>query len=762
MTLDDLAGFFVNTLVLRTNLSGDPTFRELVQRVRKFDQDAYSHQDVPFERVVQAVRPERSLSRQPLFQVMLLLQAELVLAGLAAKPEPFQWESAKFDLTLSLQERHESEREPAGLNGFLEYASDLFNRQMAEDIAARFVRLLETISSHSDFALHDLSLLSISERGILTSPRVVCGADTVAVPAPTQFEAMAALHPGATAAIFAGESLSYAELNARANRVAHLLIRQGVLPGAIVGISLPRSFDMLVALLATLKAGAAYLPLDPSYPQARLQAMIADAQPALVLDSPLIDTSLYPDHNPAVLITPDHPAYVLYTSGSTGTPKGVLIRHAELARYLAWAGALYESSEGCGAPVNTPLAFDATITSLWLPLLAGKTVFLLPDQEFIPALGDLLTSGQDFTLVKLTPAHLTALADYLGDRATEVRSRRFVVGGEALKAPVANFWSRHVPGLHIVNEYGPTETVVGCCVHIMEPGEQVSGDVPIGFATQGTRLYVLDRWLEPVPLGVWGELYIGGPQVGVGYLNRKALTAERFIADRWTGSGARMYRTGDWVRRRQDGTLEFEGRTDQQVKIRGFRIELGEIEAALTAQPGISQAVAVARDGGQQQPRLVAYVIPAAGTQIDTASLRKALAEQLPDYMVPAAFVAIEHFPLSTNGKIDRTALPEPELPSNNYRTPRTPAEAVVCRVMREIFDIDQVGADDDFFELGGNSLSATRVASRLNEAFKVVLPIRVIFEYPKFSDLGAEIERLSAAIITESDEADEVIDLWI
>ena len=766
MTLDDLAGFFVNTLVLRTDLSGDPTFRELVQRVRKFDQDAYSHQDVPFERVVQAVRPERSLSRQPLFQVMLLLQnvpaAELVLAGLAAKPEPFQWESAKFDLTLSLQERHGSEREPAGLNGFLEYASDLFNRQMAEDIAARFVRLLETISSHPHLELHDLSLLSSSERGILTALSAVSGPDTVAVPAPTQFEAIAALHPGATAATFAGESLSYAELNARANRLAHFLIRQGVRPGAIVGISPPRSFDMLVALLATLKAGAAYLPLDPSYPQARLQAMIADAQPALVLDSQLIDTSLYPDHNPAVLITPDHLAYVLYTSGSTGTPKGVLIRHAELARYLAWAGALYESSEGCGAPVNTPLAFDATITSLWLPLLSGKTVFLLPDREFIPALGDLLTSGQDFTLVKLTPAHLTALADYLGDRATEVHCRRFVVGGEALKATVANFWSHHVPGLRIVNEYGPTETVVGCCVHIMEPGEQVSGDVPIGFATQGTRLYVLDRWLEPVPLGVWGELYIGGAQVGVGYLNRKALTAERFIADRWTGSGARMYRTGDWVRRRQDGTLEFEGRTDQQVKIRGFRIELGEIEAALTAQPGISQAVAVARDGGQQQARLVAYVIPAAGTQIDTTSLRKALAERLPDYMVPAAFVAIEHFPLSANGKIDRIALPEPERSSHNYRPPRTPAEAVVCRVMREVFDIDQVGADDNFFELGGHSLSATRVASRLNEAFKVVLPIRVIFEYPKFSDLGAEIERLSTAISPESDEADEVIDLWI
>jgi amino acid adenylation domain-containing protein len=607
-----------------------------------------------------------------------------------------------------------------------------------------------------------LSILSFSERSLLTAASAVPGAEIVAVPVLPQFEAIAAVHPGETAAIFEGASLSYAELNGRANRLAHLLIRQGVRPGAIIGISLPRSFDMLVALLATLKAGAAYLPLDPSYPQARLQAMIADAQPALVLNSPLLDTSLYPDHNPEVLLTPDHPAYVLYTSGSTGAPKGVLIRHAELARYLAWAGALYESNAGCGAPVNTPLAFDATITSLWLPLLSGKTVFLLPDQEFIPALGDLLASGHDFTLVKLTPAHLTALADYLGDRATAVRARRFVVGGEALKATVANFWSRHVPGLRIVNEYGPTETVVGCCVHTMEPGEQVSGDVPIGLATHGTRLYVLDHWLEPVPLGVWGELYIGGPQVGAGYLNRTALTAERFLADRWAGAGARMYRTGDRVRRRQDGTLEFEGRTDQQIKIRGFRIEPGEIEAALAALPEISQAVVVARDPGQQQARLVAYVIPAPGAQIDTASLRKTLAAQLPDYMVPAAFVPLQHLPLSANGKIDRNALPQTELQKNTYRHPRTPTEEILCRVMAEILDIDQVGADDDFFELGGHSLSAARVASRLNEAFKVVLPIRVIFEYPKFSDLSAEIERLSAAISPESDEADEVIDLWI
>jgi amino acid adenylation domain-containing protein len=511
--------------------------------------------------------------------------------------------------------------------------------------------------------------------------------------------------------------------------------------------------------------------LDPDYPQARLAHMLADAGPALVLsaeavrarlpadaqvlslDGPELQAALAqaPAHDPsqaerACPLRPSHPAYVIYTSGSTGTPKGVVVAHRELTQYLAWAGELYEAERGLGAPLNSSLAFDATITGLYVPLLAGRRVILLPKNQPLQALAELLASGAELTLVKLTPAHLESLQGVLGLRASAVRARRFVVGGEALKGHVAAFWRQHAPHLCIVNEYGPTEAVVGCCVYQLGSEVALEGEVLIGRPTPNTRLYVLDGELEPVPMGVAGELYIGGSQVGAGYLKRPALTAQRFVADPYGPEpGSRMYRTGDVARWRPDGNLEFLGRVDQQVKLRGFRIELGEVEAALRVQEGVAQAAVLAReDGPTGGKQLVAYVVVAPGAAVEVAALRRGLAERLPDYMVPAAFVALERLPLTANGKLDRAALPAPERPSAGaYRAPRTPEEQLLCGVFAEVLGLERVGIDDNFFALGGHSLLATQLVSRVRATFRVELSLRDVFAARTLQDLSVAIQTL-------------------
>ncbi|HEX6641115.1 MAG TPA: amino acid adenylation domain-containing protein, partial [Thermoanaerobaculia bacterium] len=671
---EELIGFFVNTLVLRTDLSGRPTFRELVRRVRDFALEAYGRADVPFEQLVDALQPERSLGRHPLFQVMIVLDDSP-----DADDDPIQRDLAKFDLTLGLRERSGGN----GIDAALEYSSDLFDRETVESMAARFVRLLEAAVAQPEVPLARLDILTAAERALPAS--------SVTPQPPLLLELFASQvrrTPDATAIIATGRTLTFAELNARANAVAHELLARSIGAESLVAVCLPRSIDLVVALLGILKAGAAYLPIDPEHPQARIDEILADAQPSLVLDRATFDAiDTHATHDPQITLHADQRAYVLYTSGSSGKPKGVVIAHRELSHYLAWARERYETGAGSGAPINTAIGFDATITSLYLPLLSGRPVMLLPEERQLEALADLLNGGVELTLVKLTPAHLEVLRGLVD--ASKIRARRFVVGGEALQSEVAAYWQRHVP---LINEYGPTETVVGCCIH-----DVVEDDVAIGRATPGTRLYILDDVLEPVPFGVAGELYIGGAQVGRGYLERRALTAERFVADPYASEpGARMYRTGDLVRRRRDGALEYHGRTDAQVKIRGFRIEPGEIEAALTAQPGVRQAAVIARE-----QQLVAYIVGDARE----SDLRDALAQRLPDSMIPAAFVMLDALPLTANGKLDRRALPAPERRVEGYRAPRNRQEEILCAVFAEVLRLDRVGIDDNFFRLGGDSI---------------------------------------------------------
>jgi amino acid adenylation domain-containing protein len=490
-----------------------------------------------------------------------------------------------------------------------------------------------------------------------------------------------------------------------------------------------------------MKAGAAYLPLSPDLPAARRAEMIHDAAPSLVLDrlpDLLLDSS-FDASDPEVEIHPEYPAYVIYTSGSTGTPKGMVIRHRELGEYLAWAAILYQADSGIGAPVNTPLAFDATVTSLYLPLISGRRVILLPRERQIEALARLIESGDELTLVKLTPAHLEALRYMVAKNASKIRTRLFVVGGEALGASVTAFWREEAPHVRIVNEYGPTETVVGCCVHEVTG---MSGEIPIGRPTPNTHLYVLDTGLEPAGIGQTGELYIAGAQLGSGYLNRRGATAERFVADpHSTGPGARMYRTGDLARRDAEGILYYAGRADGQVKIRGFRIEPAEIEAALTQEPGILQAAVVVRKDSRRGPELAAFVV---GPETGPDVLRRSLAARLPDYMIPAAFVFLDALPLTGNGKVDRKALAarsEISRSAQEFEAPRGRVEEELARIWSEILGAANIGRRDDFFALGGHSLLAMRMRARVQEALNADLSSRDFFEARTIADLAVIVQ---------------------
>ena len=635
--LDDLIGFFVNTLVLRTDTSGNPSFRALVGRVRAGNLAAYGHQDVPFERLVEVLNPARSLARHPLFQVMLALQnagaVELDLAGLTAIPEPVATASAKFDLSVSLGEQRAPDGAPAGITGVVEYATDLFDRSSIEALTQRFVRFLEAVVAQPERAIGNHDILATDERNRILrrwneTARVVAPATL-----PALFAAQAAKTSSATAVVFGDERLSYRVLEARANRLAHHLRGLGVGPETVVGLCVERSPDMVVGLIGILEAGGAYLPLDPAYPADRLAFMLADAgAPVLVTQSALLDRlpahearvvcldadaaliAQHPATTPALALDPDHPAYVIYTSGSTGRPKGVSVTHGGLRNYLTWALDAYRPDLGAGAPVLTPLAFDATVTSLFLPLLSGRLVQLLPEDRQFDMLAARHAGADKFSLLKLTPAHVDVLNQSMPIAHLAEMAHCLVIGGEALNTETLAPWRRHAPDTRFINEYGPTETVVGCAVYEVGLSDLDGGTVPIGRPIWNTRVYVLDAGLEPVPAGVAGELYIAGAGLARGYLGRAGLTAERFVADPFGPAGNRMYRTGDLARWRADGVLEFLGRADHQVKLRGFRIEPGEIETVLIGHPSVAQAVVVARE-----ERLVAYVVAASGQSVDAS-----------------------------------------------------------------------------------------------------------------------------------------------
>jgi len=759
---ENLIGFFVNTLVLRTDLTGDPTFHQLLGRVREVALGAAAHQDVPFEKLVEELQPERDLSRAPLFQVMFALRnvrlEKLALSNLKLLPAGAAAEIAKFDLTLFMSETD------GELGGSFEYNTDLFEAATITRMIEHFKRLLAAIAVAPAQRISTLPLLTDTECDELLVqfnetareyPQRACLHELI--------EQQAAQRPDAVAVSFKDEQLTYRELNRRANQLAHHLRGLGVGPEVLVGILIERSPDMMVALLGVLKAGGAYLPLDPAYPQERLAFVLADArvsvlltqarlQPALAgqavevvcLDTERARLERLDAQNPTPLAHPANLAYVIYTSGSTGRPKGAMIPHRGLVNYLCWCVEAYAVAAGHGTPVHSPIGFDLTITSLFAPLLVGRTTRLLPEEEGLESLSHALRTGRDFSLVKITPAHLEVLRHLLPAEQVAERTRAFIIGGEALLGEHIRFWQQYAPATRLINEYGPTETVVGCCVYEVPNTATVAADVPIGRPIANTQLYILDQHMQPVPPRVAGELYIGGHGLARGYLNRPGATAEKFLPHPFsTEPGQRLYRTGD-LARFADGQIEYLGRIDKQVKIRGFRIELGEVESALGQHEAVRDAVVVVREAAPGDKRLIAYVVPASERQPTLGELRRDLKNKVPGYMLPAALVVLDALPLTPNGKVDHRALPAPALTdapaSASFVAPRNLTELQLVEIWEEVLNHRPIGITDNFFDLGGHSILALRVMAQIQKLYGLDLPLATFFE-------GGTIEHLDSII---------------
>jgi amino acid adenylation domain-containing protein len=627
------------------------------------------------------------------------------------------------------------------------------------------VTLTETLPNHSvEYRSDPWGTLLEHERAQLLQWNDT-HADFPQVCAHELFELQVDRDPEAVAVVFGKRQLSYRELNEQANRVAHHLRRRGVRPNVLVGVCLERSPEMVVALLAVWKAGGAYVPLDPAYPKERLSFMIEDAQPLLLLtekkclsllstsgdkvvcldiDWPMLSQET--GDNPAAIAGPSNLAYVMYTSGSTGKPKGAMILHRGLVNYLWWAIRTYSVEPGYLVPVHTSISFDLTVTSLYTTLLGGGKVELLPEDVGAQNLLAALLRAGNHGLVKITPAHLELLSTQIGPDQAAGMASAFVIGGENLLAETLRLWRDHASSTRLFNEYGPTETVVGCCVHEVQAADPRSGSVSIGRPIANTQLYVLDENLRPVAPGVIGELFIGGVGVGLGYLNRAELTAERFLADRFSGvSGARLYKSGDLARYRSNGTLEYLGRADDQVKIRGYRIELGEIEATLAAEPNVQACAVLAREDEPGNKQLVGYVVSRKGEIPDTEELRAFLKTRLPEYMVPAQLVFLDSLPLTPNGKVDRKALPAPSKASaGEGGPPQTETEKAVAAIWSELLRVDGIGIQDDFFDLGGQSMTAVGLVARLGAAFDVNVELATLFERPTIAGLSEAIDMLA------------------
>ncbi|HVR96627.1 MAG TPA: amino acid adenylation domain-containing protein, partial [Thermoanaerobaculia bacterium] len=720
--IEGLIGFFINTLVLRVDLSGGRGFAGMLARVRQSALDGYTHQDVPFERLVEELVPERDLAHSPLFQVLLTLQnapaAGLSVPGLTLAPLPIEIATTKFDLSLSLQEGAE------GFGGALSYNVDLFDGATVARLWARFTALLEAAVASPEIPVSELPLLLPEERHQALVEWNDSARPYASVCLHELFDRQARNTPDAVAVSFEDQALSYGELERRANRLAHHLIGLGVEPDGRVGVSMERSPELIVALLGVLKAGAAYVPLDPSYPAERLATLVAGSGARVVLTRESWKTGTQPDTAPAVEVAADGLAYVLFTSGSTGTPKGVMVPHRGIVNRLLWEQETFALTPADRLLQKTPFTFDVSVWEVFWPLLHGACLVLArPDGHKDPAYLAGLIARERLTVVHFVPSMLQA---FLEVEAPDLSSVRLVMaGGEALPVELVRRLSARVPQAGMHNRYGPTEASVSVSVWACEP-DSVRAISPIGRPVANLRLYVVDRELRPQPLGVPGELLLGGAGLARGYLGRPELTAAAFVPDP-LGDGERLYRTGDLARTLPDGTVEFLGRIDHQVKVRGFRIELGEIEAVLASHPAVRECAVVVREV------LVAYVT---GTS-DTAALRSFLGARLPEYMVPAVFVVLDSLPLMSSGKVDRKALPAPEISRSEEREAGDPIEELLAGIWSEVLGLERVGIEDDFFALGGHSLLATQVVSRVRAVLGVELPLRQLFEAPTVAGLA-------------------------
>jgi len=776
---EELIGFFLNTLALRTDLSGHPSFLKLLARVREVAFEAYDHQDLPFEKLVEELQPERALSQNPLFQVLFVFQNDAVrdlkLSGLTISSVKMESNTTKFDLSLFMAETEQ------GLMGTAQYNTDLFDAGTMRRMLEHFQTLLEGIVANPQLPISHLPLLPQWELHRLLAewnetsaecPRQACVHEL--------FEAQAARIPDTVAVVFNDKQLTYRELNQRANRLAHRLQSLGVGPEVSVGICMERSLELVVAVLAVLKAGGAYVPLDPGYPKERLAFMLEDARASVLLTERLLAERL-PRHssqvifldtdwhltgqeiqeNPASDVTAENLAYVIYTSGSTGKPKAVAMAHGSLCNLIAWQLRNFRPPVQARTLQFASLSFDVSFQEIFTTWCSGGTLLLIPEElrrdtaGLLPYLRD--NSVERLSLPFVALQRLAEVADE--ETVVPASLREVITAGEQLQItlPIVNWFSK-LEDCPLHNQYGPSESHVVTAFTLTSSPMDWSTLPPIGRPIANSQTYLLDQRLNLVPIGIPGELYISGRCLARGYLNRPDLTAERFIPHPFSDEpGARMYRTGDLVRHLPDGNIEFLGRIDHQVKIRGFRIELGEIETVLAEHPAVRETVVLAREDVPAGPsippgtgkRLVAYVALNGDVPPFTSELRSFLKEKLPEYMVPSAFVVLDRLPLNPSGKVDRIALPTPDQSRPelqvSFVAPQTLAQQTIATIWAQLLKVDQIGIHDNFFDLGGHSLLATQVVSRMRTAFQVEFPLRALFEKPNIEELAKLVTEMQA-----------------
>jgi amino acid adenylation domain-containing protein len=764
--LENVIGFFINTLVMRADFTGEPIFQELLARVRAGALGAYAHQDLPFEKLVEELQPQRTVGASPLFQVTFgfqnLQEETFRLRGMTVTPFEVESVTAKFDLSLRIREQTD------GLRAVLEYSTDLFDAGTMDRMLGHYHKLLEGVVKDPGQRISEIAILTDPEKDQLLIewndtqrdyPKDQCVHEL--------FEAQVEQIPDAVAVAFSEQQLTYRELNRRANQLAHYLKKLGVAAETLVGICVEPSLEMIVGILGILKAGGAYVPLDPSYPKERLEFMIEDTRAAVLLTQQALLESL-PEHvakilcldtdwgkigreskeNLAEQVTADNLVYVIYTSGSTGEPKGVMICHKNLVNYLSWINGSEFSSRWQNLPLLMKFTFDGSLKQLFGPLIRGGPVWIVSNDIISQPAACLEALGtHSCAALNCVPSLWSSFLDTIEKNQT-LASRAglsvLLLGGEQSWNGLIDRTVSALPQLEIWNLYGPTEATANAIVGKITAAERIT----LGRPLANTEIYILDSQMHPVPIGIAGELYIGGAGIARGYLNRPELTAEKFIPNPFRSDpGTRLYRTGDLARYLPDGKIEFLGRVDNQVKIRGYRVEPGEIESVLRQHPGVKETVVTVREDDPSDKRLIAYVVPRNHFVLNSAALRSYLKAKLPGYMIPSAFVFLDALPLTPHGKLDQRALPAPEQSrpelAESYQAPRNPVEESLARIWAEVLKLEKVGVHDNFFDLGGHSLKAVQVISRARKAFEVDLPLRRLFETPTIVGLAEAIETL-------------------